>query len=940
MTDVRALGETGAEMSRLTLRGRSEELSAALGVLRRVARSGQSALVVLQGEPGIGKTALMEAVIEQAARMGFATGSAKAEKIEQIAPGAPLLLALRSGPRPLLDSGAFAELAALYGQQLWLVDRIAGLVEELSAARPVLIAIDDLQWADRLTGFALRALPGRLAGSPVVWLLSTRSSAAAHEVTQPADSDGVSVSTIPVPPLGLADIEDLAADHLGAVATGRARELLRGVGGNPFWAVQLLDGLARQRARGGTDDDLPAELVVSIRRRLLALPAEVVQLVELTAVWGRGLPVEDAAALLGDHPVGAVLETTGQAIAAGLLADDGRMLGFAHDLLREAVYADIDPGRRAELHLRSARRLLAAGARPVDAAPHYRAGAVVGDVEAVSVLREAATDCLTSVPDSAAELAVEALRLVTPGSPLEFEVGAEAIEILIRAQRHREAVHVADQLLSRTADAAAGARLQVLATRALWPMGRLAQMESRVAAALGRPGVPAPEQAQLTASRALALTRTGTARTATVAGEAALAEGIRLDDRQAVQLALLALGEAAKNDGRHAGSLDRFRTLRELAGPVYLAEEIRELQLLDRYDAAEALLAEARAAAQTDDSLLPSLLSAQVWQDHGVRSLDDAEAAALTLVRLETELGNYVYQFDAWMLLSSIALSRGDVPRARTWLEPALRTDLADDVVRLPGLQLMQGWVTAAEGDPTTAVQLLEPLLASARSSRSYWPWYPGWMRIFAGIGLAAGAVSFAEEAVAIAATGRDRNPGVASFDGVALQVQGLVAHDPAVLGDAVDVLRSGPRPTLLAGALADHGRALLRAGSRDSGVGQLEAALRAYEQLGAAGGAQAVVRDLDAAGVRVRRTPTLLRTGWESLTGTERRVAQLVSDGHSNRSAAEVLTVSPNTVGTHLKSVFAKLDVHSRVQLANVARAREADDVDHAQRLAPDRGR
>src|SRR6476619_6273284 len=161
-------------MARVALRGRSDAMTRALTALDRAARTGQGALVVISGAPGIGKSALLREVVEQASRAGFKIGSGKAEEGDQIAPGAPLLVSLRSGPQPLLPGDAFASLAPLYEKPSWLVDRIGALLEAMAVHSPMVIAVDDVQWADRLTRFALRVLPARLAGSPVVWAVTSR----------------------------------------------------------------------------------------------------------------------------------------------------------------------------------------------------------------------------------------------------------------------------------------------------------------------------------------------------------------------------------------------------------------------------------------------------------------------------------------------------------------------------------------------------------------------------------------------------------------------------------------------------------------------------------------------------------------------------------------------------------------------------------------------
>ena len=156
------------------LRGRSDELDCAVGVLSRTQTSGQSSVILLSGEPGIGKSALLSAIADRGRQMGFSVGVSKAEEFDQIAPMAPLLLALRSSSTPLLSRDDFAELAPLYQQQLWLVERLTATLEQRAMKSPLLIAIDDLQWADRLTVFALRVMPAHLVGSPIIWLLASR----------------------------------------------------------------------------------------------------------------------------------------------------------------------------------------------------------------------------------------------------------------------------------------------------------------------------------------------------------------------------------------------------------------------------------------------------------------------------------------------------------------------------------------------------------------------------------------------------------------------------------------------------------------------------------------------------------------------------------------------------------------------------------------------
>jgi len=152
--------------------------------------------------------------------------------------------------------------------------------------------------------------------------------------------------------------------------------------------------------------------------------------------------------------------------------------------------------------------------------------------------------------------------------------------------------------------------------------------------------------------------------------------------------------------------------------------------------------------------------------------------------------------------------------------------------------------------------------------------------------------------------------------------------NDMEQLAAAVEIVRTAQRPLLLAQAEERYGRAALEAGDRKTGVPALERALDSLTALGATAPAGRIQAVLQAAGERRRRwtaVPPRAQQGWEALTPMERRVALLVAEGHTNRSAAEELVVSASTVGTHLRAVFGKLGVNSRVQLTRLVLERFA---------------
>jgi DNA-binding CsgD family transcriptional regulator len=151
--------------------------------------------------------------------------------------------------------------------------------------------------------------------------------------------------------------------------------------------------------------------------------------------------------------------------------------------------------------------------------------------------------------------------------------------------------------------------------------------------------------------------------------------------------------------------------------------------------------------------------------------------------------------------------------------------------------------------------------------------------------------------------------------------VRGRSKGDLAMIAQAADVLARSPRP-LLRGYGADcYGRALLAEGDRAGALVQLDRAWDDYHRTDARGYRAEVQRVMREAGVRREKWSAATAradTGWASLTDAERRVAVLIAEGHTNRSAAAELGLSVNTIGTHLRLVFTKLGVQSRVQLAN----------------------
>jgi DNA-binding CsgD family transcriptional regulator/tetratricopeptide (TPR) repeat protein len=879
-------------------------------------------VVLVSGSAGIGKSALLEEVCRQAERLRVRPVVASCDPMLQVTPGAPIVAALRAGREPLVTDDQYERIVASLGEPLLLVERIASALDSAAAAGPLLIAIDDVQWADGVSRFVIRALLSRLLGQPVVWLLASR-----EFDTGLLGSIQARVDHISLAPLTTTDLAAIAQDRLGQVPDRRIRRFLEASAGNPLLATEVLDNLARAAARGERDT-VPGEFGAAIAKKLADLPAAARELVAVVAVAGQKMALREAVLLL-TGPGGSV---GGGALAAaadsGLISVEDESLAPRHDLVREAVCAALPDEAVRTLHRRFAEYHLSAGRAPL-AASHARAAATPGDIASALVLITAAEHLATVSPDDAGDLAALAFRTVRTEQPEWLEVGRRCLSVFCRTQRAGEAITVADVILAHVDDGDLVGAVESEAARALWLAGRLGELLARIEPVLASESLDPAVSARLTAARALANTRLLPGEKA--AGEAARAlESARATgDRDAVALALFASGEAARNEGRHRDALRSFRELRRVAGPQQLAEEVTTLQFLDRYEHAQLLLDEVRSDSRSATrSVLPALHCAQLWQDFNLGHSDDAESGARTLLELGTELGNGVYALDALIVQIALELLRGQTQSAAARLAFADQLTDTDDDVRRPGLGVMHGWLAASQGDLGKALDVLGPVAAGAVGPTSYWPMWPCWMGLFFEIGAAGKEAGFSDLVVRVAELAASRNPGVASFEGVALSVRGGNTGDLAMLGESVRILQRSPRPILRASGAERYGRALLAAGQREAGVEQLDKAWDDYHRMDARVYRVGVQRVLREAGVRRAKWSAAgprPSTGWGSLTDAERRVARLIADGRSNRSAAGELGVSVNTVGTHLRVAFSKLGVQSRVQLANAFRLAES---------------
>ncbi|MEU4194998.1 AAA family ATPase [Kribbella sp. NPDC026611] len=885
------------------LRGRSEELGQLLDALWAAA-DGQASLAVVTGEPGIGKSALLAAAAEQAERHGCLVATATAHQTDDISPLSSLAPALRGGREPLIDTSDFLELAALNSQPLWLAERVADLLGRRLAGAKALIVLDDAQWSDPLSAFVLRVAASRLPSAHVVWLVGTRPvPGGITDQLIDAVRSQLPVHAINLQPLTTAAIQDLATDRLnGPVDASLARQLVS-VQGIPFLAEQLIAGLylyegsvptSTAADAGGVGPlltgavpagPLPHGLVEGVRRRMSGLSETARTLVRTAAVFGSEFRLEDVGALMGE-PVARLATALEEAIQAGLVMDAGTTLRFRHELLRTATLADVPPSAQRALHGAIANQLLAAGRGAAVAAPHVLAVAQPGDTSSIATLRQAAQELVTTMSTTAAEVIQQAFDLTPVDDPLRAEVGEDVVAILLAAYQYDRAKAFADDLLGDSAlyqgpltpDRRASIRLRLASSQ--WALGRLDRQE------LFAPGAATHLTERLTAYRMLL-----------APDQHAVDQLDRVTDPVAHAVLLVAAAEEAR-------ALGQFATARN----YYAGARQTQAKLSGRPGELGALpdtlveVGELYCRAETDD--LPAALD-RVRMLLGAGDWQSAPQLAVLRARLELAAGNLQAAVDA-------------ADTGLRWMNDFHDTRLA------PAARQVQALVALLHADPNKARELagsdptINTLVAVADGDTK------------AVDRLRDVPLDFPERITVLVQANANDLLAAASPSTTATAALELVAagNDRKRLASATDQLRTVGRPLLLALAEERYGRAELADGDRSTGVAILEQALDRLTELGATAPAARIQAALQAAGVRRRRwtaVPPRAEAGWEALTPMERRVALLVSEGHTNRSAAEELVVSASTVGTHLRAVFSKLGVNSRVQLARLVLERFA---------------
>ncbi|MGY1755097.1 AAA family ATPase [Blastococcus sp. SYSU D01042] len=903
--------------------GRETELRAIAAAVES-ARSGRCATVVLEGDPGVGKTTLLDAAVDSAT--GFCvvrTVGIEADLRVGHAALLDLLGPLRTGLSQLPGAQAAALQAALGwsagarpGDRHLVAAATLSLLAAAAERRPVLVVVDDLQWVDAESAGAVAFSARRLGGDRVAFVLARRPAAGPED--GPDDLAGL-------PRHQVAGLEPAAALALleGRIAAPVARRLVAATAGNPLALEELARCLTPEQRRGSVP--LPDALPVGTRiaEGFARIPAEA------PAGVRRALLLAATAAEQAAGPVVAALRAEGvdaeRALAqaedlAVLVVDQGR-LAFPHPLVRSALLAAASPAERRSAHAALAAVLVD---HPQRRARHL-AQATLGHDDALAAdIEGLAADERSRRGYAGASQLQERAALLRSSAVTATRSRATAVHDALLAGDVTRVRRLAGEVLAGPAEPAA--RGQVL-----WCLGELEQYAGSVPAAEGllREAADTAEgHDRLRALGSLAFVgyRLGARETVTRAA----AEIRSLADPEDPEHAVLAdftEGSALGFAGRWAEArAPSLRALERLEGDPRLRHDPRFLvmALLAPFWAGEPRRVWTYAdrwidAARSAGALgvLPPVLSLVA---SGTAFLGDhrrAYATAGEAVEMGAELGYAADVATAYELLAWEEAARGRHAEADSALVAsrrlAERAEVADGAVFV---HLVDAFAAFCRGDLHRVVDVLERRIAvdGGRLPRGDYELgvAPDLVEAYLGLGRRADAGALAARHAALHAEAVD--PGVRAH---VARLAGLLAEDRAVaeraFARAHEAHAEGDDSFAAARTRLLHGTTLRHAGQRVAARAQLREALAAFDAMGLEAWSSRARAELAATGLRVRRPPG---TGGE-LTSQETRVALLVAQGLSNRDIAAALFLSPRTVEHHVTTALRKRGLRSRAALA-----------------------
>ncbi|MEV4240090.1 ATP-binding protein [Nocardia sp. NPDC050408] len=911
--------------------GREAEM-ATLATLGRRVVAGNGCVVLIEGEPGIGKSALLEAARNPLAAAGLHIRIGAAEELRQGVPFAAACSWLddtgTTAPIDALRSGNRAgDVAATH--ELAIAEAIVDQIDTWCAAGPTALVMDDVHWADRSSLTLLHRLCALVDELPLLLVLAAR--------PLPRDPDFAALSAelmarhasvLRLGALPATDAAQLVRHLVGAEPGPRLLEKVAEASGNPLHVTELVAALVRDGAiKVFADTADPASAVVAntsaslaeaITQRLDFLSRPTRDVLPMAAALGPTIDVADLAVVL-KIPILDAWSAVTEALDGGLLVRVDSELAFRHDLIRHALADRLPASLRSDL-LQQAGQALQSTDAPIERVAYYLS---VADRE----LDRASIGWLIGIADKlivrAPELAKQLLSRVAATPDLDPAMRSVLIRLRIHALLWEGSVAEAESvvreaLLTQPQD---GDDIELR-----WLLAQIYQAQARLAdaVAVAEEVLSTRQLDAENAARFLGMSGLGNFflerfAAAEQAGRQAVALGESTGNPLATGYGLTAVGGVRYTQGHLDEALDLSARIPALfedgTGPDQFdpyALYAHCLIELDRLGDAEEILKTAIGRNRRFRGVyLTSNLVAKARMYLVGGRWDDALAECAASMQTPDVLG---YPTVAHTVATLIGIRRG------TFLPDPDGLPAPDNRPANIGYAHFHPWVKAltaeARGRPDLALRLLVEThnrLADGLASATLHYIFPDIARLAAETGDAHAARSVAASADLLLS-----RQSTASRTGTALLCRGLADSDPERLLAAASAFQQSGRPLFEAQAHENAAVLLAAAGRGPESRTALDAAVELYSGLGASWDSARAVARVRPYGIRrgARGPRNRPKSGWAALTDTERKVAAQVSEGLSNADIAAQMYLSRRTIQSHVSNILAKLDLRSRREI------------------------
>jgi tetratricopeptide (TPR) repeat protein len=837
--------------------GRESEIALLTGLVQGMA-AGNGGVVLIEGEPGIGKSALVRAALADSASVGCQVFWGTGSELDQALPLQPLLDGLRvrdpstSRRRETIARFLRGEVSMDRGMDgpAMLAEQLLALIAEECAAQPTILVVDDLQWADRASIGLLARVAGSARQLPLLLVGIMRPVPQRDDLLALRRTAGDAVR-LPLVGLAKAEAAELVASLAGGIPDGRLLRLADDAAGNPLYITELIAALARSSRMTVTSGiamltagPAPRSLAAAIADRLGFISTSAREVLRSASLLGPEFLVTDLAVLLG-RGIADLAAALSEACAADVLVESGHHLRFRHPLIHAALYENLPTPVRAAWHREAGRALAAAGA-PADRVARQLLLALGEPDDSPEPLDEwmlgwlsgAAELLVGQAPQVAARLLARAVANMPTNLTGRGPLASRLADALYRVGERTRAAQVAARELDRAADPDLLVGLHWTLAQCRLTTGLHAESLVTLDRALGIPGLSARHRGRLLVLVARTHSYCGELENAGRVATTALGEAEAAHDTWATGWALHVLAGAATMRGDLADALplyDRALAVAETdpeltdLGLLLRINKAAALGNLNRYDEA---LATAEQARQLADQVGTAIRLAQA---HGMlaQALFEIGRWDDALTEIATVPDDLKEAFAICCergIAALISFHRGDATAAHGFLSVA-----DPHAARISGrfiatLTLARSLDHEHAGALPTALSTLSRWLdGSTEEIQQVQDILPDAVRLAMDIGDLDTARVLVSQVTNFAATCE-----TPSVQGNALYCRGMLEHDAALLHAAAEQYRRASHPLMRARALEGAASAHGNVGDWERVRVALAAATQIYNCLGA----------------------------------------------------------------------------------------------------------